>query len=55
MADYDFVTIWRFKAPQEKVWSLIFHSEDWPSWWRGVESVEKLRDGNANSVGAVHR
>ena len=55
MTDYEFVTIWRFKAPQEKVWNLIFHSEDWPSWWRGVERVEKLRDGNANSVGAVHR
>jgi uncharacterized protein YndB with AHSA1/START domain len=37
MADYAFVTIWRFKAPQEKVWDLIFHSENWPEWWPGVE------------------
>jgi hypothetical protein len=55
MADYEFVTIWRIKAPQEKVWDLIFHSEDWPNWWRGVERVEKLRDGAANHVGAIHR
>ena len=55
MADYEFVTIWRFKAPQEKVWDLIFHSENWPQWWRGVEKVEKLKDGDANHVGAIHR
>lgn len=55
MADYEFVTIWRVKAPLEKVWDLIFHAEDWPEWWRGVEKVVKLKDGDANHVGAVHR
>ena len=55
MADYEFVTIWRVKAQQEKVWELIFHSEDWPNWWRGVEKVERLKDGDANNVGAIHR
>ncbi len=55
MADYEFVTIWRFNAPQEKVRDLIFHCEDWPEWWPGVEKVEKLKDGDANHVGAIHR
>jgi hypothetical protein len=55
MADYEFVTIWRVRAQQEKVWDLIFHSEDWPAWWRGVEKVEKLKDGDVNHVGAIHR
>lgn len=55
MADYEFITIWRVKAPLEKVWDLIFHSEEWPAWWRGVERVEKLKDGDPNNVGAVHR
>lgn len=55
MAAYQFVTIWRFKAPQQHVWDLIFHSEDWPKWWRGVEKVEKVKDGDASHVGAVHR
>jgi hypothetical protein len=55
MADYEFVTLWRFKAPQEKVWDLIFQSENWPRWWRGVEQVEKLKDGDVNRVGAIHR
>lgn len=55
MAGYEFITIWRCKAPQEKVWDLVFHSEDWPEWWKGVERVEKLKDGDANHVGAIHR
>jgi hypothetical protein len=55
MADYKFVTIWRVKAPLEEAWNLIYHSEEWPQWWRGVEKVEKIEDGDANHVGAVHR
>ena len=55
MANYEFVTIWRVKAPIEKVWELIYHSENWPEWWRGVEKVEKLKEGDANHVGALFR
>ena len=55
MADYKFTTIWKVKAPQEKVWDLIFNSEKWPEWWRGVEKVEKLKDGDANHTGAIVR
>jgi hypothetical protein len=55
MADYEFVTTWRLKAPQEQVWDLIFHSENWPEWWPGVEKVEKLKDGDLNHIGVIHR
>ena len=55
MANYEFVTIWRVKAPIEKVWELIYRSENWPEWWRGVEKVEKLKEGDANHVGALFR
>jgi uncharacterized protein YndB with AHSA1/START domain len=55
MANYDFVTVWKVQAPRQKVWDLIFHSDQWPTWWRGVEKVEKVRDGDANNVGAVYR
>ncbi len=54
MARYEFVTIWNFKAPQQKVWDLIFHSDDWPLWWPGVEKVERLKDGDAHHLGAIH-
>jgi uncharacterized protein YndB with AHSA1/START domain len=55
MANYEFVTVWRVKAPIEKVWDLIYHSENWPEWWRRVEKVEKLKDGDPNHVGALFR
>jgi uncharacterized protein YndB with AHSA1/START domain len=55
MNDYEFVTIWRFDAPLEKVWALVKDSETWSLWWKGVLKVEKLKDGDASGVGAVHR
>jgi Polyketide cyclase / dehydrase and lipid transport len=55
MPSYQFLTIWKVQAQQEKVWDLIFNSDRWPDWWRGVEKVEHLRDGDANHVGAVRR
>ena len=55
MPSYQFLTIWKVQAEQEKVWDLIFNSSRWPEWWRGVERVEHLKDGDANHVGAVRR
>jgi hypothetical protein len=55
MASYEFITIWKVQASQQAVWDLIFHSEQWPTWWQGVEQVEKLNEGDANHMGAVMR
>jgi len=53
--DYQFVTVWRFDAPVEKVWALIEDSETWSDWWKGVLKVEKLKDGDPQGIGAIHR
>ncbi len=55
MADYEFVTIWRFKSPLAPVWEMIYHSDRWPSWWRGVENVSLLKEGGENQIGSVYR
>lgn len=55
MADYEFVTIWRFEAPVEKVWEEIKRSEKWSEWWKGVLRVVELKAGNADGVGMVTR
>lgn len=55
MSTYAFTTIWRTRAPIEAVWQEIYATEAWPLWWKGVEEVVKLREGDANGVGAVHR
>lgn len=55
MHTYEFVTIWRVKAPIESVWNEIYHSKDWPMWWKGVESVSEIRKGDERGVGSIHR
>ncbi|HKC63867.1 MAG TPA: SRPBCC family protein [Pyrinomonadaceae bacterium] len=55
MAKYEFVTLWRFKSPLAPVWEMIYNSDRWPAWWKGVERVERVREGDENSIGSVHR
>lgn len=52
---YHFITRWQFRSPLERVWDEIYHSDDWPSWWKGVLSVERLRKGDPDGVGEQKR
>ena len=53
MAQYRFLTAWLLEAERERVWDAIYDSERWPEWWRGVESAERLADGDADGIGQV--
>jgi hypothetical protein len=55
MKTYDFTTIWRIKGPIESVWNEIYHSELWPTWWKGVEDVVEVRAGDETGVGSIRR
>ena len=55
MKTYDFVTVWRVKAPIESVWNEIYQSHDWPTWWKGVEKVVEVHKGDEGGVGSIHR
>ncbi len=55
MSDYEFVTVWRFDAPLEKVWEEINRSESWHEWWKGVLKVVELKTGDANGIGSIRR
>lgn len=55
MKTYNFVTLWRVKAPIETVWNEIHNSQDWPTWWKGVESVVETRKGDEKGIGSVRR
>ena len=55
MADYHFQTVWRIPAPLPDVWQAILQTEAWPSWWKGVQSVEVLTPGDADGSGARRR
>lgn len=55
MARYSFLTTWIVDAPREAVWDAIHEIESWPTWWRGVRSVEKVESGDAGGIGALYR
>ena len=55
MAEYRFLTTWLVEAPREDVFQAIWDSERWPSWWRGVERVQKLEDGDEEGQGSLGR
>ena len=55
MAEYRFLTTWLIEAPRDDVFQAIWDSERWPSWWRGVESVVKLEEGDQEGVGSLGR
>ncbi|MBI4313758.1 MAG: SRPBCC family protein [Candidatus Omnitrophica bacterium] len=56
MNRYSFVTLWRFSAPLEKVWNAIDAAEQWPLWWKGLQSVRTLRAATGpNGVGSIKR
>lgn len=54
-AQFELVSHWRIAAPLVRVWAEILDTDAWPSWWRAVKQVEKLRDGDAAGLGAVRR
>ena len=55
VSDYEFVTVWNFDAPIERVWNEIKHSEKWNEWWKGVLRVVELKPGDDDGLGSVRR
>src|ERR1700731_3112490 len=49
---YHFVTDWRFRAPFQKVWSVVLDIERYPGWWTNFRRVQITR-GDGKSVGSV--
>jgi hypothetical protein len=52
MAQYSFVTTWRFHQPIGRVWEAINAAEDYPQWWPNILSYECLTPDNPRGVGA---
>jgi len=55
MTRYRFLTAWCLAAPRDDVFAALHDSERWPEWWRGVERVEKLEDGDEEGRGSLGR
>jgi hypothetical protein len=52
MAQYSFVTTWRFQHPIEHVWEAINAAEDYPRWWSNILYYKCLTPENPRGVGA---
>lgn len=55
MTGYRFLAIWRTSAETGRVWEVLANYATWPTWWRGVQSVEVLHRGDESGVGTVLR
>lgn len=45
MAEYSFVTRWRFKAPLERVWAALDQPERYADWWPAIVEYRDLTPG----------
>jgi len=55
VTNYRFQTVWWTPAAIEKVWETLAHYAAWATWWRGIQKVEVLRQGDESGVGTVLR
>jgi hypothetical protein len=49
---YHFKTEWRFRAPLERVWTVVLDIENYPPRWKNFRRVRLIR-GDGKSVGSV--
>lgn len=49
---YHFVTTWQFRAPVQRVWSVVLDIEHYPGWWKNFRRVTITR-GDGKSVGSI--
>jgi len=52
MAEYSFLTVWRFQQPVQTVWNAINAAEDYPRWWPNILYYKCLTPDNPRGVGA---
>lgn len=50
---YSFITIWQLKAPLQEVYESIYHSLEWPHWWKGVQQVTEIQKNDEAGVNGV--
>ena len=52
--EYSFITVWELRNTSlEEAWKTIKAVDDWPQWWKGVEEVKALKEGDADGIGKV--
>lgn len=55
MKNYRFQTVWWTPAAMDRIWEALADYAKWPTWWRGIRSVEVVREGDDSGAGTVLR
>lgn len=55
MADYNFITLWKFDAPVEKVYEAVHNADNYHLWWKGQGHVQTIKPGDSVGKGAIKR
>lgn len=54
MKEYTFITTWNLKnASLDAAWNVIKAVDEWPQWWKGVKSVQTIREGDSQGIGKI--
>ena len=54
-ARYHLITRLRLSADRKRTWDAFIEVREWPRWWRWLDDVEMVEEGNEDGVGAVFR
>lgn len=55
MNNYRFQTNWWTPAAVDHIWETLANYANWPTWWRGIQNIEVLRNGDESGAGAILR
>ena len=55
MTNYRFRTVWWTPGAIDRIWEALADYAKWPTWWRGIRSVEVVREGDASGTGTILR
>ena len=55
MTQFSLETSWHLDASVERVWEALVAVGDWPRWWRFLNAVTELENGDKEGVGSLQR
>jgi len=55
MTQFSLLSCWHLDAPVERVWDALIAVDDWPRWWRYVQAVVTLAEGDRQGLGSLRR
>jgi len=55
VTQFHLTTHWSLDAPVGSVWAELARPEAWPQWWKGMNDVRLLEEGDSSGMGAYRR